>query len=348
MNSWRDVTRRSAATCLLLSVLVASTPVRRSQAQGWEVALSVVSGVSGYLTGKQNRADQREIKHRLAEIQRLLSQANAKLTLIQQALVAMGDYLEEQFDEIYVSNLRTALQLADQEMEKYLARPGRYRNEIASELQRIRVAAIALQARPPEAYDWVGSAMVYEDVLATLLPPKATSRVQMFESHAAYFSQTSAAFQSDADRLGASIARIEAYHGDLATNRPILQYIKIDHRGTRNCYEMRMKVYRVIEGTLADGYELTAKEVTRNDRCIRRTEPRLPGDGPRSPFLSRSGIGTPQPEEEEPVIPSKVTIGELNASRADWLKRRARLETVRAMVADCEQYLEIARTLGTG
>jgi hypothetical protein len=332
-----------------LTLVSSDMPSQRASAQGWELAAGAASAVGGYLTDRQRKKEHAEIKKRLAEIKTLLAGLDKKMTQIQSALIALGDYLKDEFNAIYVADVSAKLQSLDQDLDIFTEKPRANRDQIRTRLTSLREAVIKLHARPPDAYDWVGSAMPYEDSLIRLLPKESVNRAEVFGTHARYFSAVNDAMLEDIKALDAGISQIETYHSDLAKQPQILQFIKVDYRGTRNCWDMKMNVYRVIEGNLELGYKLTGREVTQNIKCIHRNEPRSPGDGPgRSFLLSVDGVGTTLPEETPPYIPKRVVVGELNTSREDWLARRDRHKTITSIIKDCTEYLRIARALAAG
>ena len=331
----------------ILCITSVGVPVRYANAQGWEVALGVASGVGGFLSSRKNNKDHKEIKKKLDEIKKQLALVDKKLKRIHDLLIALGDYVEMEFNDLYVNKVKAEITLADQNLDRFIKSPRTSRDEIRSSLTTLRTDTIALHARPPEAYDWVGAAMVYEDLLARLLPENKKLRPEIFEAHAMYFSSAISSFEEDRDWLNESMKKIQEYHDKLKAQPQILQFVKKEYRATRNCDVMQVKVYRVITGSLETSYTLTKTTVVVNDRCVIRHEIKPPGDGPRGFLSSMSAapVGTLLPEEQPPVIPSRVVIGELEASRKDWVIRRDRVKDLEAMIHECTEYRTVAGEL---
>lgn len=332
--------RVALAACVALGVLPLVSPIARSQ--GWEVAAGAYKAIDGYMKDRREKQFQEEMLARLAEIKGLVQQANDRLAQIQRTLVAMGDYLESEFDATYVSRVQTTIEVIDQELEKYSSKPRGNRAEIALRLSDLRAAVNALHRRPPEGYEWVAMGMIFEDSLARLLPKGAVSRPELFWSHSKYFSETAQSVQELVTGLDEDIAQIEKYHEDLT--QPILQFHKTIIEGDKDCDVREFKVYRVIAGSLKEGYMFNGQTKKRRSKCI--TVHARDGK-PRDIYYSMgvSGIGSDKIEESEVAVPKRLTLNQLQASHGDWKARTERRATLQSMVRDCESYEKIAAEL---
>lgn len=342
MNIQLSKGRVAIAFIVTLCVALAQVP-KSVAADPVTVGMGVGSAVLSYLDGRKRDRQYRDLKRSLDEVKNMIRELDPKFAAIQEALVELGDYVRSQFESLYRTRVQSLIDIVNQDMEIWSSNPRSNADNIKQAHGELREASISLQTRPPDAYDLVASAMIYEDMLIAMMPRSSVNRYAIFENYATYFTHIPVILTPKRDRLLEDVKTLETWHRNLA-KQPILQYVKDRRVEGAGCYQMRQNIFRSIKGTLKDGYTLTDELVYKNAACEIRDKPRE-CMGRNCPFVDPANVGTPAPEDQPVVIPAHINIAELTASRGDWMTRTARLALLQQMIDDSNQYARAAHEL---